>query len=284
MKPNLKDNIVEDITYKQVRDLFKKINFREFDMEDIFAYVFKDEINEDIKRINKIAELTGNHHLSRDEVNIRSLRMQIPWAKETPPAGIFSIIGIDKYNNKANELITKMKELGIIEQIENKENSYEITKYGHSFRMHKDLKRIPLKKAETLIEKIIKNIEEYNKDETADFYIDNLHLYGSVLDKKEDVGDIDLAFEYSSKLRSNETKRDWVDRIENTFDYDFFKAIKKALKPVNKAIIISPYISLMEKGYLDKMVQDGDAKSKEIYKFKQNEVKQTIKKIKKQKI
>ena len=40
----------------------------------------------------------------------------------------------------------------------------------------------------------------------------------------------------------------------------------------------------MEKGYLDKMVQDGDAKSKEIYKFKQNEVKQTIKKIKKQKI
>lgn len=245
MKKNLSDNIYENITYKDIRDTFKDISFGRFNLEYFTANLFFKEVKAETKDLPISLEL-------RTKMNLyHMINRQLLGDIE-----VYEPEMLDRVE-KSKLIINSLLNDGLISKMDD-EDFFEITEDGHSLRMQKALKRIPLKRAEALMVKMLKSVEAYNKDPDAPYSINQIYLFGSVQRKEKDAGDIDIAISYNQKRLPNESYEEYSKRIceaHNINSWDFVDG--KLRGQVYKTLNVSPYVSttytsdlkgLMEKG------------------------------------
>jgi predicted nucleotidyltransferase len=238
LKNNLSENIVEGISYKQIRDVFKKIGFGSI-KEDAFAIeLFINEIKNDVK---KIFGYKPSITYIKKEVGIGN--------EEAEMCGVQS----ELYLSKTNEVLESLLKEKLIEKHDS--GRISITEDGHRLRMQKALNRIPLKKAEALMIKMLKSLEQYNNDDDAPFLITQVYVYGSVQRHEKDAGDIDIAINYAQKRHDGESYKEYSDRIYDIYGVEAYDT--KILNTAFKALKVSPYISVTNAHALQELMKKG---------------------------
>ena len=250
MKKELSEIIHEDITYKKVRDAFKKIGFGLFDVNDFVTNVLIKDLKD--YYTTKFDGALGSKHFISGKIN-----------------HIFRAKNMNKVNPKLKSIIKKgiaAFDKALDEKLIQKDESsqyYEISKSGHSLRNMLAIKRIPLARAQDIISKLLDKIEVLNNKELP-FRVDNLYLYGSVQRHESDAGDIDLAFSYSHNLKDGETIREWSNRIGQQYDVPSFQS-HSLINKLTKELNISPYISLGGEAELKQLIEHDDAAASLLY-------------------
>lgn len=116
----------------------------------------------------------------------------------------FSLMTVEQYfkisNNSARDLC---KELINREFIENdKFGKYVVTEKGNALAQTKFVKRMNKEKADLIFQKFIDRVEEVNSNNTFLYYVKQLFLFGSYLDRSsDDFGDLDIAFVLERKIK-----------------------------------------------------------------------------------
>jgi len=259
MDINLLEEVYEGVTYRQVRDAFKTIAFDSFDLIEFSCRLF-------IKEQKKELELSG------DNLKVNEL---FYWMREFlsgKKSRVSDCVSFNRYFESAKQVINLLENQSLVEPVE---NGFKLSKSGHSLRMQKAIKRISITKAENILDKMISKIENYNLS-VNDYYVDAIYLYGSVVEHKETVGDIDIAFSYSRHYINGESDENWLNRMYEKYDttgYIFAtKTMKSMISSVKKMIRVSSYISLSHDIDLVEMISKGDANSKVLWKRKSIEL------------
>lgn len=71
---------------------------------------------------------------------------------------------------------------------------YQPTELGQRLRNAKAYKRISRSKAMAILERLHRAIEAINADEALVYHVDEIYVFGSMLNGGEDIGDVDIAF------------------------------------------------------------------------------------------
>lgn len=249
MKKELSNFIHEDITYKNVRDGFKNIGFGGFDVDSFVTNVLIDELKSHYK--NKSPWIRQyKHFISCDMRNFLINNI----SENVDPE-------ISMIANKGVIIFNKAVEEGLISKVN--DNHYEITKTGHSLRMQKAIKRIPLERAHELINKLLEKIESLDSKDLP-YKVDSLYVYGSVQRHEATAGDIDLAISYSRNERDGETRDDWIDRVAKQYNVSSYEAYF-LYKKLTKELKISPYISLSNESDLAHLMEVDTAEASFLY-------------------
>jgi len=223
-KIDLYSEIVPRVTWKKIRDIFKQICFKEFTDLDFAAYFFRDEIN----GIN----LSKNINI---KTNLRFFTKEVFLNSEN----FYGFCTAEKFK-EAKSIFNKLIYLKMIKKANN-EHFFIISTKGHSLRMQKCLKRIEKNRAINYIQKIILNVDEYNRSEGY-FFINAIWAFGSLLRDVDDVGDLDLSVDISRR-----------QAVKNDSEHP--------LKTINKneayqKVRISPYVSLADPMWLSERLRE----------------------------
>jgi predicted transcriptional regulator len=162
-----------------------------------------------------------------------------------------SLINYSELIEKTSELIKVLVANELLEEHKEVDGYYEITRKGHSLRMQKNLKRISLQKANDYLSKLLVAISIINK-ENQYYQIDAILLYGSVIRKEENVGDIDLSLVFSAKDTMSSRKMNYQGKHEEQ-------------RKIIRQLRISPYLSFTEWFSLVCMYEEGECDLNIIY-------------------
>lgn len=116
----------------------------------------------------------------------------------------FSLMTVEQYfkisNNSARDLCKELISHEFIE--DDKSGKYVVTEKGNALAQTKFVKRMNKEKADLIFQKFIDRVEEVNSDNTFLYYVKQLFLFGSYLDRSsDDFGDLDIAFVLERKIK-----------------------------------------------------------------------------------
>lgn len=118
----------------------------------------------------------------------------------------FSLMTVEQYfkisNNSARDLCKELISQEFIE--DDKSGKYIVTKKGNALAQTKFVKRMNKEKADLIFQKFIDRVEEVNSNNTFLYYVKQLFLFGSYLDRSsDDFGDLDIAFVLERKIKDS---------------------------------------------------------------------------------
>lgn len=76
---------------------------------------------------------------------------------------------------------------------------YRATELGRRLRIAKAYKRISRAKAREILDRFRETIEAINADDSLVYNVEEVYLFGSILDGNDDLGDIDVGFRVSPR-------------------------------------------------------------------------------------
>tara|TARA_B100000809_G_C15088468_1_gene512303 strand:+ start:1046 stop:1738 length:693 start_codon:yes stop_codon:yes gene_type:complete len=223
MDLDLTTKISEEITLLDVRNCFKTIGFDNVPLIRLITLFYEDQIKKSI-----------DHHI-HNGIKTAQRRSVVDFLRysEREPNGLIS----NKMNyvillEKTHKIIDKLVSMELIERDSEHYSGnehYSVTKSGHSLRMQKNLKRIPLERANGYLRKLLAVVKKINS-ENLFLSIDAVLLFGSVTRKAPIVGDIDLSVV--------------IERRDYCCDNDIhYRVIDAETKKVMKLLRISTYMS-----------------------------------------
>lgn len=244
MKKNLDSEIIMGVTYKQVRDAFKGIGFAGFNEENFTLNLLIDDLKECYLKL---------YDVGSSKKEIKYFLMNYIRNKNYP---IMEKIDLSDLLEKSKHVLIKLVQDEMV--IKDGDGSYYLTELGHSLRMQKNLKPIPLKRAEALLVKLISSVKSFNERSDTAYNIDEVYVYGSTHHQKEMVGDVDIAFQYSTNYLEGEDRKLWEKRICSTFSINMHDIWRGNIPDgMNKALNVSPYISKSNVDDLNALMQKG---------------------------
>lgn len=118
----------------------------------------------------------------------------------------FSLMTVEQYfkisNNSARDLCKELISQEFIE--DDKFGKYVVTEKGNALAQTKFVKRMNKEKADLIFQKFIDRVEEVNSNNTFLYYVKQLFLFGSYLDRSsDDFGDLDIAFVLERKIKDS---------------------------------------------------------------------------------
>lgn len=249
-KKNLKDVLFStghQVTWRMVRDAFQRIHFYSAQDSELCAMLFQD-------LLKKLPQCNGHYNdcldicrMIQDDHSPEIRRIYGGLKKE-----------LDRQYPRIRQLLVTE---GFIEVDE--DFDIALTDRGHSLRMQKLMKPITRAKAESLIEEISRRAQAINNDPDSTHGVQSVHVYGSYLTEKEQLGDLDIAVSTFQRRRKGETGSEWVYRDQDWSRQFRCKhgsyAIYKRLR-INNSVSISPLDSLLE------LVEEGRASERVIFK------------------
>jgi predicted nucleotidyltransferase len=87
---------------------------------------------------------------------------------------------------------------------------YTCGEHGRRLRNALLLKPLTRAKAETLVQEFLRRLAEVNADQDLLYVVTQVRIFGSYIESRDDLGDIDLAIEIRPKLREGV---DWIDQL-----------------------------------------------------------------------
>jgi hypothetical protein len=103
-------------------------------------------------------------------------------------------LGLDE--RETAELILRLLADGLLEErIEMGTVAYEVTEKGHIFCLASGLKKVPRAKIEALLERVLASCAEINADGCFPMYVKSVRVFGSYLERGNELGDLDVAVE-----------------------------------------------------------------------------------------
>lgn len=236
---DLSMKLTTGVSLLDIRNCFKVIGFDNACTVRVATLLFENEV----KMISDLLEPRHNSPCTR-----RDVEMYFSMANSDPKGRSGTQLGCNERLNKTRLVIEKLIALGLIE---GSDDHYSITRNGHSLRMQKNLKRIPLKKSDDYLIKLLKVVEKIN-NENEYVNVDAILLFGSVIRKEATVGDIDLSVVLQPTDYCKRSKMD-------------FYAIEREQKKVMKTLRISPYLSYIDIFNLINMYEEGSCKLNYLY-------------------
>lgn len=118
----------------------------------------------------------------------------------------FSLMTVEQYfkisNNSARDLCKELISHEFIE--DDKSGKYVVTQKGNALAQTKFVKRMNKEKADLIFQKFIDRVVEVNSNNTFLYYVKQLFLFGSYLDRSsDDFGDLDIAFVLERKIKDS---------------------------------------------------------------------------------
>ena len=228
---DLNDEIITGITFKQCRDVFKKMVFDEFSMSEFSAWLYRDYVVDSCRNQWGFGDVNSVRSMFNGHLNV-------------PDA--IGIHGLNAMYRETVRLFDVMADMELVTQVS--DEFWKVAHDGHSLRMQKCLKRIPRDRGLSCLKKMIKSIVAFNENEKSCLQIGAVWVYGSMLNDVPDVGDIDLAVDFG--VKGNLTGRD-----DESYWY----------RMARKAVQVSPYISWCYPRNLNSLVKDGRADAELVF-------------------
>jgi predicted nucleotidyltransferase/predicted transcriptional regulator len=245
MDLDLTTKISEKITLLDVRNCFKTIGFDHVPLIRMITLIYEKQIKKSIDQ-----HIYNGRREAKRRCVIDFLR-----ESECEPYGLLSTkINYTTLLGKTHKIIDELVSMELIERDSEHYSGnehYSVTKSGHSLRMQKNLKRIPLERANGYLRKLLTIVKKINS-ENLFLSIDAVLLFGSVTRKAPIVGDIDLSVVIE--------RRDYC--CENDIHY---RVIDTETKKIMKLLRISPYMSFTPIYNLTKMFENGDCDINLVY-------------------
>jgi hypothetical protein len=212
--------VTDKVSHLNVRNCFKVIGFDTVSLVRIMTLFFESQVK---------AVINSDRHVDRKPCSRRDVEDFLGCASYDTQGGHASLVNYVDLLEETQKLI---EELISRELIENIDERFSIIKKGHSLRMQKNLKRIPLTRANSYLQKLLSVVKKIN-NENVFFQIDAVLLFGSVIRKEITVGDIDLSLMLTRRDHCKAKKMD-------------YSTVERERKKIMKILRLSPYLSFID--------------------------------------
>jgi predicted nucleotidyltransferase len=153
----------------------------------------------------------------------------------------------------------------------NARSGFEITEIGTSLRDSGLKPRIDFDEATAVIEHLLRKVRDFNADRSRPLAISSVRLFGSMLEKQYDYGDVDIEIDFEERPLSSSEEKALLESVPKSKRASIFYSINPksyALEQVRqKAQVMlmrgKPHLSITEPGTIERLGADW----REIYRY-----------------